>query len=335
MNSRTQSASSGPERDLAEVADELEAELARLKARLEELEAADGRPVGPSSSAVAVTPATHLTQPATHLTQIAPAVPDASAAPAPRPAHRVEILAVESGPITDAASALPPTVRFRVQRTKGRSRRRRGRLSAAARIIAGSGFVIALCIQPAGSVSLWNQSQAPSLYAPVRQNWKVGDIITVHIDEATTADHRWKAEREKDVSINGGAAAEGAGAGRVNLLGLFFPFMNASYESEVKSDNISDRSLTLRATLSAEVVNVLPNGNLQILAKKVTRVNSEEQLVELTGNVRPDDISSTNTVSSAYLADAQIKVNGTLRYTNDARPGILERIASFLSGLFL
>lgn len=327
MDSRTQPAPSGPDRDLAEVADELEAELARLKARLEELEAAEGRPAGPSTPAVAATPVVRLAP-------AAPAVPAAPIAPA-APAARVEILAVESGPVMDASSAVPPTVRFRVQKTRARSRRRRGRMSAAARIITGSCVVIALCIQPAGSVSLWNQSQAPGLYAPVRQSWKVGDIITVYIDEATTADHRWTAEREKDVSINGGAAAEGAGAGRVNLLGLFFPFMNASYQSEVKSDNNSDRSVTLRATLSAEVVNVLPNGNLQILAKKVTRVNSEEQLIELTGNIRPHDISATNTVSSAYLADAQIKVNGSLRYTNDAKPGILERIASFLSGLFL
>lgn len=328
MDSRTQPAPSGPERDLAEVTDELEAELARLKARLEELEAAEGQPIAPSTPAVAATPAV---RPA----PVAPAVPDAPVASALRSAPRVEILAVESGPVMDAASALPPTVRFRVQKTRARSRRRRGRMSAAARIITGSCFVIALCIQPAGSVSLWNQSQAPGLYAPVRQSWKVGDIITVYIDEATTADHQWTAERDKEVTIEGGAAAEGAGAGRVNLLGLFFPFMNASYQSEVKSDNNSDRSVTLRATLSAEVVNVLPNGNLQILAKKVTRVNSEEQLIELTGNIRPDDVSASNTVSSAYLADAQIKVNGSLRYTNDAKPGILERIASFLSGLFL
>lgn len=312
MNSRTPQNAPGSEPDLEALAGELEAELERLRIRLEALEANEAD----ASMTGAALPKPTVTAPVARL-------------------HRVEVIAVESGPVVGAAAPLPPTVRLRVRKTERRRSRRRGRMSFAARVITGSCLAVALCIQPASSVSLWNQAQAPGLYAPVQQTWKVGAIVTVFIDEATSADHQWTAERQKELTIDGGAAAAGAGAGRVNLLGLFFPFMNANYQSEVKSDNTSDRRVSLRATLSAEVVNVLPNGNLQILAKKVTRVNSEEQTIELTGNIRPEDISPSNTVSSAALADAQIKVNGTLRYTNDAKPGILERIASFLSGLFL
>ncbi len=322
-------ADNDPDRDLAQLAQELEGELARLKARLDELEGGAGSAVVNDAEPVDVRADDHADTPAADV--------------AIGPLLQVDVLAVESGPITDAHAAIPPTVRLRVQKTRARRSRRRGRMNFASRVITGSCLAIALSVQPASSVSLWNQAanQAGStngnvgLFQPVKQSFRVGDIITIAVNEANEADHQWRAERETDNTIEGTAAPSGDGAGRVNLLGLFFPFMSAGYQSEVTSDNRSDRSVSLRATLAAEVVNVLPNGNLQVVAKKVTRVNSEEQLIELTGNIRPEDISAANIVSSTAIADATIKVNGSLRYTNDNKPGILERIASFLSGLFL
>jgi flagellar L-ring protein FlgH len=232
-----------------------------------------------------------------------------------------------------AAAPLPILAQRRVDRAKPKRSRRRGRSSLAARVIMGMGLLI-LVSQPAGSVSLWGNNSGSIFTQPVR-NFKNGDIITIVVNEATTAGQQWTWEREKEWQVGATASDPGACAGKKNLFARFFPFMGLDYNSEYSTDNRSDRSTNFRATVSAEVVNVMPNGNLQIVARKVIRVNSEEQLIELTGNIRPLDISPGNTISSNAIADANIKVNGTLRYTNDAKPSPLERIFSFISGLFL
>lgn len=198
----------------------------------------------------------------------------------------------------------------------------------------GLAALIALfCLaQSALAVSIWAEGQGSGYFAAAKRNFKVGDIVFIKIDEVTRADHQWKAERDKEWKVDATADPTGNGGGTHNLFGLWLPFMNMDYKSEFSSDNNSDRMININAKVAAEVVNVMPNGYLQIVARKVTRVNSEEQLIELTGNVRPDDITAQNTVSSTLIADATIKVNGTMRFMNDKKPSILERILSFVFG---
>jgi len=200
-------------------------------------------------------------------------------------------------------------------------------------LVFGICYLLFAAAAPSFAVSLW-QPDKNGLFDGAKRFFKNGDIITISIDESTNAEHEWKSEREKDVSVAGTAANPGLGAGTKNLFGRFLPFMGMDYNSELKSENTSDRSTTLRATVAAQVVNVLPNGNLQILARKVIRVNSEEQTIELTGNVRPADITPANVLSSRAIADATIKVNGTLRHSGDERPSILEKVTTFIHGLF-
>lgn len=183
------------------------------------------------------------------------------------------------------------------------------------------------------SASLWNESTTG--FYTTKKSYQVGDIVTVLVEESTRADNNWKQERDKGLDIEGTAAAAGLGAGNKNLLGRFFPFMDMEYKSEYKTDNKSDRQSSVSTTIAAEIVNVLPNGNLQIIARKTTRVNAEEQVVELTGNIRPVDITPQNVVSSSRIADATIRVNGQLRYADSQKPGLIERIVSFIAGIFL
>lgn len=66
----------------------------------------------------------------------------------------------------------------------------------------------------------------------------------------------------------------------------------------------------MNATLTGQVIEVLPNGNLRVAAKKFLTINGEQQYILLTGIIRPEDISSSNVVYSKNIADAQIEYNG-------------------------
>ena len=63
-------------------------------------------------------------------------------------------------------------------------------------------------------------------------------------------------------------------------------------------------------TVTASIVEKLPGGNLRIEAKREIKVNREKQDVTLAGIIRPEDISTFNTILSTQIADARILFTG-------------------------
>ena len=72
----------------------------------------------------------------------------------------------------------------------------------------------------------------------------------------------------------------------------------------------TNQSNSLSGTLSATIVRVFPNGNLEIKGQKKLRITEGTEYIRLSGIIRPEDISTTNTVSSAKIAEAQIEYVG-------------------------
>ena len=83
----------------------------------------------------------------------------------------------------------------------------------------------------------------------------------------------------------------------------------------------------------ARVVKVLDNGNLLIEGRRAILVNGETQVITISGLVRPQDITGTNTVLSSQIADAEVQMVGKGVIAESQRPGILYRMLDWL-GLF-
>ena len=62
--------------------------------------------------------------------------------------------------------------------------------------------------------------------------------------------------------------------------------------------------------MSARVTGIAANGNLMIAGFREVTVNNEQQLIALTGVVRPKDVTPDNVVLSTYVADARIAYSG-------------------------
>lgn len=169
--------------------------------------------------------------------------------------------------------------------------------------------------------SLWTD-QSSSLYNGKPRNFEVGDLLTVAIVEQA------KATQQAQSSDNEtGAVSAGPGTG---LLSKLMPAMGGSWESDYKGTGQTTRGGSLTANISVQVKEVNPNGLLSIEGRQVIRVNKEEQLIIISGQVRASDVSSDNVVLSTKVANAVIEFQGKGTVSETQEPGILVKFFHWL-----
>ncbi len=86
----------------------------------------------------------------------------------------------------------------------------------------------------------------------------------------------------------------------------------------------------LTTRLAGRVIKVYPNGTMLIEAKKYISINGIRREFILRGIVRPEDIDSTNTVSSDRIANMEIYLDGKGYIAEGGKPGWLARIFALL-----
>jgi flagellar L-ring protein FlgH len=178
--------------------------------------------------------------------------------------------------------------------------------------------------------SLWQENgQMNNLFADSKAR-QVGDIVTINVVEASSASN----EADTNTSKNSTLSAQLS-----NLLGLennasfpmssgFDPFgsVSSSVNNSFQGAGATNRSGKLAASISARVTRVLPNGNLEIIGQREITINSETQIIALTGIIRPRDISTDNVVLSTYISDAKIIYSGSGVVNDRQRPGWFVRV---------
>lgn len=162
--------------------------------------------------------------------------------------------------------------------------------------------------------SIWKQGMAD--YYLDRRARNVGDIVTVKIIEESSASQ--EATTETGRSSNLDAALEDTFGlpddyGMSNFLSSgqsFSPTFKGNYKREFQGGGTTVRKDKLVLTVTASIVEKLPGGNLRIEAKREIKVNREKQHLTLAGIIRPEDISTFNTIFSTQIAEAQIRYTG-------------------------
>ena len=81
-----------------------------------------------------------------------------------------------------------------------------------------------------------------------------------------------------------------------------------------------NREEKITLEVAALVTQVLPNGNLVVQGHQEIRVNYEVRDLQVTGVLRPQDISSINDVTLDKLAEARVSYGGRGQLTNDQQP---------------
>jgi flagellar L-ring protein precursor FlgH len=82
--------------------------------------------------------------------------------------------------------------------------------------------------------------------------------------------------------------------------------------------------------VAATIVKINANGNFMIEGKRSVKINQEEQLMILTGVIRPSDVNYDNTINSSLIANASITYSGDGVIAEEQRVGWLYRALSYV-----
>ena len=85
------------------------------------------------------------------------------------------------------------------------------------------------------------------------------------------------------------------------------PAMGLEFTKEFTGEGDYERKDDLTARVTAEVIEVLPNGNLVLEARTYIKTDKEEQSMKVTGICRPEDITTLNTLNSNQIHDLTIE----------------------------
>jgi flagellar L-ring protein precursor FlgH len=109
------------------------------------------------------------------------------------------------------------------------------------------------------------------------------------------------------------------------------PGMNWNSAQTFNGGGTVANSETTSTTIEARVVAVASNGVLRVEATRLSKAGEEDTSMVLTGLVRPEDLSTTNVISSDNVADLQILQKGKGTLTEDQRKGWLTKLYEFLN----
>jgi flagellar L-ring protein precursor FlgH len=176
--------------------------------------------------------------------------------------------------------------------------------------------------------SLWPGEQH-SLYADHKAR-TTGDLVTITISEKASASKEASTDSDRNSSIsasipnflgieNSSMLAQNPNIDLANLI-------KADFANSFKGSGKTVRKEDLVATLTTQVIQVYPNGNLKIRGGKEVRVNDETQVIYLTGIVRPVDILANNTIDSKHVLNARISYTGKGAISDKQEPGWLTRL---------
>jgi flagellar L-ring protein precursor FlgH len=164
----------------------------------------------------------------------------------------------------------------------------------------------------AGPNSLW-RSGARAFFVDQRAS-RVGDIVTVNIDIDDSAKTSNTSASSRTSGVNAGVPHF---HGLESSLGKILPggydpenMVETNSSTSNSGSGAVTRSEKISLTIAAVVTTVLPNGNMMIQGTQEVRTNNELRQLTVAGIVRPEDISSANTIRHTQIAEARISYGG-------------------------
>lgn len=184
----------------------------------------------------------------------------------------------------------------------------------------------------AGNGSIYQAGRDVRLFEDVKAR-RIGDVITIVLLESTSASKSAKTSTAKDTTVSVDSPTILGAIPTFNAPGLLPLSSNRNNtlaadltsSQEFDGEGDSNQSNSLTGNITVTIADVLPNGNLVVRGEKWLTLNQGEEFIQISGIVRPQDVSTNNTVLSTQVADARITYSGKGAVADANRMGWLAR----------
>lgn len=166
---------------------------------------------------------------------------------------------------------------------------------------------------------------------PKPPTYKLHDLVTNIIDESSNQTSKQTLDTKKDYELKNtiqafvdlqraleGDLAQGVTTPNT-LVGL-------NSHNKLKGEGTYSRTDSFKAKVTAEIIDIKPNGVLVLEARKTRKTDDESQTMVLCGSCRQADVTSSNTVLSSQLADLNIRTDNEGDVKDAASKGFIPRI---------
>lgn len=164
--------------------------------------------------------------------------------------------------------------------------------------------------------SLWSAGGTLSDLSTDYKARHVNDTLVVVVSVQTTAAQNADVNSSRAFQTSSGITGL---AGEIKTGGLN-PLFNANSATTLKGSGATDSSTTFQTSMTAQVIAVLPSGNLVVEAQRKIFMNNQHEDIIVRGVVRPNDIGPNNTVASNALSNLEIEMKGKGIIADSTRP---------------
>ncbi len=153
---------------------------------------------------------------------------------------------------------------------------------------------------------------------------EVGDILTVEIVLDDNAEISNTTTRNRDSRED---SALTSFLGFETHLDAVLPeavdptdLIDATSDSDYTGAGTIVRDEIINVKVAAVIIQILPNGNMVIHGRQETRINFEARELQIAGVIRPEDITSSNTIAYEKIAEARLSYGGRGQITDFQQP---------------
>lgn len=155
--------------------------------------------------------------------------------------------------------------------------------------------------------SIYDANNPPGNLIAAKIAFKRGDIVTVLVSENQNVRNQEASDLSKATNLDYKLTSFALKPNAFSTL----PRVAADSTDSFTGAARYEKSGAFTARLAAIVVDVLPNGNLVISGRREIRIDQETKLIEFSGIVRRYDIAADNTVTSEFVANANVVYRGS------------------------
>ncbi len=179
-------------------------------------------------------------------------------------------------------------------------------------------------IKPRPNGAIYQQHNSRLLFEDLKAR-RPGDLITVILDESTVAAKNASTRASRATAIDLPAPTV---LGKLATLNGNPASSNLESGTDFSGSGDSSQSNSLFGNITATVIDITPNGNLVIKGEKKLTLNSGNEIIRVSGVVRPTDLSPQNTIVSTLIANGNIEYSGIGMIADHNKSGWVTRIVT-------